>query len=130
MAEKLLKKAEKQTKTEINKIDQKNTTLVIRRDPFWFEKFNWFISSENILTVCGRDQQQNDLIFKKYLNPFDIYLHIDISSSPSCVIKTNWKSIPSVFPDQTIQEAAIFTMCHSKLWKEKHLGDIYWVFLN
>ena len=33
-----------------------------------FEKFYWFISSENYLVIGGRDQQQNELVVKKYLN--------------------------------------------------------------
>lgn len=33
-----------------------------------FEKFYWFISSENFLVIGGRDQQQNELVAKKYLN--------------------------------------------------------------
>jgi len=32
-----------------------------------FEKFLWFISSENFLVIGGRDQQQNELIVKRYL---------------------------------------------------------------
>lgn len=35
---------------------------------FRFEKFFWFISSENFLVIGGRDQQQNELVVKKYLN--------------------------------------------------------------
>ena len=34
-----------------------------------FEKFLWFISSENYLVIGGRDQQQNELIVKKHLRP-------------------------------------------------------------
>ena len=34
-----------------------------------FEKFLWFITSENFLVIGGRDQQQNELIVKKYLRP-------------------------------------------------------------
>jgi predicted ribosome quality control (RQC) complex YloA/Tae2 family protein len=30
------------------------------RKVHWFEKFNWFISSENYLIISGRDAQQND----------------------------------------------------------------------
>ena len=30
----------------------------ITRKPFWFEKFFWFISSENYLVLSGRDAQQ------------------------------------------------------------------------
>ena len=33
-----------------------------------FEKFYWFISSDNYLIIGGRDQQQNELVVKKYLN--------------------------------------------------------------
>lgn len=32
-----------------------------------FEKFLWFISSENYLVIAGRDQQQNEMIVKRYL---------------------------------------------------------------
>ena len=38
------------------------------RKTHWFEKFYWFISSENYLLIGGRDQQQNELVVKKYLN--------------------------------------------------------------
>ena len=34
-----------------------------------FEKFFWFISSENYLIIGGRDQQQNELIVKRHLKP-------------------------------------------------------------
>ena len=39
----------------------------------WFEKFYWFISSENYLVIGGRDQQQNELIVKKYLNDSELW---------------------------------------------------------
>lgn len=32
-----------------------------------FEKFLWFISAENYLVIAGRDQQQNEIIVKRYL---------------------------------------------------------------
>ena len=35
--------------------------------PFRFEKFFWFISSENYLIIGGRDQQQNELVVKRHL---------------------------------------------------------------
>ena len=39
--------------------------MVVRR----FEKFLWCISSENYLMIGGRDQQQNEVIVKRYLRP-------------------------------------------------------------
>lgn len=40
-------------------------TFFLRFDRF--EKFLWFISSENYLIIGGRDQQQNEIIVKRYL---------------------------------------------------------------
>ena len=36
------------------------------RHTHWFEKFLWFISSENYIVIAGRDAQQNELLVKKY----------------------------------------------------------------
>ena len=43
------------------------------RKAYWFEKFAWFVTSENYLCVAGRDAQQNDLLVKKYLKAGDAY---------------------------------------------------------
>ena len=37
------------------------------RKTFWFEKFLWFISSDNYLIICGKDMQQNEMLFRRYL---------------------------------------------------------------
>jgi predicted ribosome quality control (RQC) complex YloA/Tae2 family protein len=42
-------------------------TMNKMRKPYWFEKFAWFISSENYLVIAGRDMQQNETLVKKYL---------------------------------------------------------------
>ncbi len=42
------------------------------RKPHWFEKFIWFISSENFLVLCGRDAQQNEMLVKRYMDKGDI----------------------------------------------------------
>lgn len=79
-------------------------------DTFRFEKFFWFISSENYLVIGGRDQQQNELVVKKYLDDGkshklpcssrrnvvdvhacvhsgDLYVHADLHGATSVVIK-------------------------------------------
>ncbi len=45
---------------------------------FRFEKFYWFISSENYMVIGGRDQQQNEIVVKKYLKTGDLYVHADL----------------------------------------------------
>lgn len=42
------------------------------RKVHWFEKFNWFVSSENYLVISGRDAQQNELIVKRYMAKGDL----------------------------------------------------------
>jgi predicted ribosome quality control (RQC) complex YloA/Tae2 family protein len=44
---------------------QQQQQQVVRR-PMWFERFHWFISSENYLVISGKDAQQNELIVKRY----------------------------------------------------------------
>ena len=43
------------------------------RHTHWFEKFLWFISSENFIVIAGRDAQQNELLVKKY---FKVMAHV------------------------------------------------------
>lgn len=42
------------------------------RKVHWFEKFNWFISSENYLVISGHDAQQNEIIVKRYMSKGDL----------------------------------------------------------
>jgi predicted ribosome quality control (RQC) complex YloA/Tae2 family protein len=35
------------------------------RKPLWWEKFNWFLSSENYIVLAGRDAQQNEMLVKR-----------------------------------------------------------------
>jgi predicted ribosome quality control (RQC) complex YloA/Tae2 family protein len=72
---------------EILKQASKNKTITKARKQYWFEKFYWFISSENYLVIGGRDQQQNEIVVKKYLKQGDIYVHADLNGASSVVIK-------------------------------------------
>ena len=57
------------------------------RKTYWFEKFYWFISSDNYLVIGGRDRQQNEIIVKKHLVCGDAYVHADVHGSSSVVVK-------------------------------------------
>ena len=62
-----MKSAEKKTKQSLKEAAVVSRIIKARK-VYWFEKFFWFISSENYLIIGGRDQQQNELLVKKYLN--------------------------------------------------------------
>ena len=62
----------------------KETAVVSRihkaRKTHWLEKFYWFISLENYHLIGGRDQQQNELVVKKYLNDGQVPPHPSMQS--------------------------------------------------
>jgi len=85
--------------------------IPIKRD--WYEKFRWFISSENILVIGGRDATSNEIIVKKHAEKEDIILHTDMAGSPFVIIKTEGKPYK-----KTLQEATDFTASYSKAWSK------------
>ncbi|XP_048456043.1 ribosome quality control complex subunit NEMF-like [Rhincodon typus] len=125
-AEKALKSAEKKTKRTLKEV-QTVITIQKARKVYWFEKFLWFISSENYLVIAGRDQQQNELIVKRYLKSGDIYVHADLHGATSCVIK-NPKGEP--IPPRTLTEAGTMAVCYSAAWEARVITSAWWVYHN
>ncbi|MFX1337119.1 MAG: ribosome rescue protein RqcH [Promethearchaeota archaeon] len=110
------------TKAKIEKLTNKKESidldinyLIKKPKKKWYEKFRWFKSSDGFLVIAGRDATSNEIIFKKYLDSYDVVFHTNFPGSPLAVIKNqNKKDIPKT----TIQEAADFTACFSRAWKE------------
>ncbi|XP_072895740.1 ribosome quality control complex subunit NEMF [Hemitrygon akajei] len=125
-AEKAFKSAEKKTKKTLKEV-QTVITIQKARKVYWFEKFLWFISSENYLVIAGRDQQQNELIVKRYLKPGDIYVHADLHGATSCVIK-NQKG--ETVPPRTLMEAGAMAICYSAAWDARVIISAWWVHHN
>jgi len=94
------------------------------RQPDWYEKFRWFISSDGNLVISGRDARSNEKIFRKHLEKNDIYAHADVHGAPSTVAKAGENGIGT----RTSQEACVQALIHSSLWKAgTTAGDVYWV---
>ncbi|KAB0803533.1 hypothetical protein PPYR_00503 [Photinus pyralis] len=121
---KALKSAEKKAKETLKEV-KTITNIHKARKVYWFEKFFWFISSENYLVIGGRDQQQNELIVKRYMKPKDVYVHADIHGASSIVIK-NPSGLP--VPPKTLNEAGIMAICYSVAWEAKVITNAYWVY--
>ncbi|WP_407393536.1 ribosome rescue protein RqcH [Methanobrevibacter sp.] len=96
----------------------------VKKDLKWYEKLRWFLSSNNILVVGGRDASTNESVVKKYLEPNDIYLHADIHGASSTAIKLNGKELN----DTILKESGEFAASFSSAWS---LGfttqDVFWV---
>lgn len=120
---KALKSAERKTKQTLKDV-KIQTTISKARKTYWFEKFFWFISSENFLIIGGRDQQQNELIVKRYMREKDIYVHAEIQGASSIIIKN-----PSggEIPPKTLLEAGTMAISYSVAWDAKVVTSAYWV---
>lgn len=81
------------------------------RKSYWFEKFHWFITTENYLVVGGRDMQQNEQLVKRYLKPGDAYLHADIHGAASCILKNKDPKGLAPLSPLALQEASCMTVC-------------------
>ncbi|XP_006664648.1 nuclear export mediator factor NEMF [Oryza brachyantha] len=123
--EKAFKAAEKKTRLQLA---QEKTVAAIThmRKVHWFEKFNWFISSENYLIISGRDAQQNELIVKRYMSKGDLYVHAELHGASSTIIKNHKPDNP--IPPLTLNQAGSFTVCHSKAWDSKIVTSAWWVY--
>ncbi|KAL0127872.1 hypothetical protein PUN28_003250 [Cardiocondyla obscurior] len=120
---KALKSAEKKTKQTLKEVQTIHTINKLRK-MYWFEKFYWFITSENYLVIGGRDQQQNELIVKRYLKAGDLYVHADLTGASSVVIK-NPSGNP--VPPKTLAEAGTMAVAYSIAWDSKVIASAWWV---
>ncbi|MAE43124.1 hypothetical protein CMO93_05090 [Candidatus Woesearchaeota archaeon] len=117
-AEEALKKSQKklrqlQQKKEKLEAEEEKKSIAKGRKKEWYEKFRWFLSSDNFLVLGGRDATSNEIIIKKHTDTDDIVLHTDMAGSPFFVIKAANKKIP----ESTIKEAADATCTFSRAWK-------------
>lgn len=127
---KALKNAERKTQEHLKEV-RTISNISKARKVFWFEKFYWFISSENYLVIGGRDQQQNELIVKRYLRANDVYVHADIQGASSIVIRNpftgNASDPQAAIPPKTLLEAGAMAISYSVAWDAKVTTSAYWV---
>lgn len=96
----------------------------VKKNLKWYEKLRWFISSDDVLVVGGRDANTNENIVKKYLEPNDIYLHADIHGASSTAIKLNGSEIN----DNLLKESGEFAASFSSAWSLGYsTQDVFWV---
>lgn len=122
-SEKAMKNAERRTQTALKQL-RTQTKISKARKTYWFEKFYWFISSENYLVIGGRDQQQNEVIVKRYMKPTDVYVHAEIQGASSVVIKN---PTGAEIPPKTLLEAGTMAISYSVAWDAKIVTSAYWV---
>lgn len=117
-AEIAIKQAELTAARDMEKFKQQQIKS-LNRKVFWFEKFIWFISSENYLVIGGRNAQQNEALVKRYMDKNDLFMHSELHGAAVVIVKNpSGKPVPSL----SLMEAATFEMCHSPCWESKVLS--------
>lgn len=119
-----LKSAEKKIQRDINRTEKHTAFSGLRtiRDPFLFEKFYWFISSEGYLVLGGRDLIQNQLLFRRYFQAGDILVTADADGASIVIVKGKPGHLGEEFPPSTLIQAGAFAAASStKAWESKQL---------
>jgi predicted ribosome quality control (RQC) complex YloA/Tae2 family protein len=121
-AKKLRNKIENLKKIIKKPVEKKVVKKVIeKRRVFWFEKYRWFICSDDTIIIGGKDAKTNEEVVKKYLSEKDKYVHADIHGASSVVVKGESS-------EKCLEEACTFSLAFSKAWNAGyHAGDSYWV---
>ena len=121
-----LNRLEEKKEEEIELLNKKEEEKAQRasRPQKWYHKFRWFVTSDGLLAVGGRDATSNEVLIKKHAEPGDLVFHTDMAGSPFFVVKTGGKKASP----ESIREAADATCTFSRAWK---LGmgaqDVFWV---
>ena len=121
------------TKKQLEKIKAKKDIAMenistpkkrVKKNLKWYEKLRWFVSSDGILVIGGRDANTNENIVKKYLEPNDIYLHADIHGATSTAIKLNGNDVN----ENILKESGEFAASFSSAWSKGFTSqDVFWV---
>ncbi|KAJ3312320.1 hypothetical protein HDV04_003213 [Boothiomyces sp. JEL0838] len=127
---KALDNAEKKIMKNLASKELNSAKITKYRCPMWFEKFLWFITTENYLVIGGRDDNQNELLITKYLQPGDVYVHSDLEGSSPVIVKAVDKELRNYISITTLNQAAAMCLCNSKAWDSKIVTSAYWVKSN
>ncbi|KAH9841262.1 DUF814 domain protein [Teratosphaeria destructans] len=123
-----LKSTEKRVMADLKKgLKQEKDILRPVRKQMWFEKFIYFISSDGYLVLAGRDAQQNETLYRRYLRKGDVYIHADLHGAASVIIKNNPATPEAPIPPSTLAQAGNLAVCTSSAWESKAVMSAWWV---
>ena len=111
-------------------IAEKKINLKEQKTKEWFERYRWFITSNGLLVIGGRDSSSNSAIIRKHMTDQDLVFHAEIHGSPFFLIKNIGHNPEDMTTNhQSIIETAIATISFSRGWKEGlSSADAYWVY--
>ncbi|KAL2834194.1 telomere recombination-domain-containing protein [Aspergillus cavernicola] len=125
---KALKSHEKKVKDDLKRnLKQEKQVLRPSRNPFWFEKFLFFISSEGYLILGGRDSMQSELLYRRHLRKGDIFVHADLDGATPMIVKNKAGAPSSSISPSTLSQAGNLCVATSTAWDSKAIMSAWWV---
>jgi hypothetical protein len=123
-----LKSHEKKVAEDLKKgLKQEKEVLRPVRKQQWFEKFIYFISSDGYLVLGGKDAQQNEIIYRRFLRKGDVYVHADLKGAMPMIIKNKPDTPDAPIPPSTLSQAGNLSICTSDAWDSKAVMSAWWV---
>lgn len=109
-------------------------TIRLQRKPYWFERYYWFITSEGLIVVAGKNAQDNETLVKRYLRPQDAYIHAEVHGAASCILRSPWDDPGSADKLETLsyslQQAGAFCINLSSGWSSNIVTSAWWVYAS
>ncbi|MGB9703326.1 MAG: NFACT RNA binding domain-containing protein, partial [Candidatus Micrarchaeales archaeon] len=114
-----IKKEIEAIEKENPKVEKKKIRIIEEKE--WYERFRYFFTTNNFLAICGKNAQQNQVLFLKYFNENDLFFHADIFGGGVLILKDGKKATK----DDKL-EASQFAACYSNAWEEGFSSiDVY-----
>ncbi len=83
----------------------------------WYHRFRWFITSDGVVVLGGRDASQNEELVKKYMGGQDLFVHADVHGASVIIVKGK---------TEHMDEVAQFAASYSGAWRSGHFSaDVY-----
>ncbi|MFA5258494.1 MAG: NFACT RNA binding domain-containing protein [Candidatus Pacearchaeota archaeon] len=76
-----------------------------------YEDFRWFFTSNNVLVVGGKSDEQNEIALENFSKPNYIVMHTTAPGSPFMIIQSDRPT------KKDLEETAVFCACFSQQWK-------------
>jgi len=83
----------------------------------WYHRFRWFVTSDGVVVLGGRDASQNEELVKKYMGGQDLFVHADVHGASVVIVKGK---------TERMDEVAQFAASYSGSWRSGHFSaDVY-----
>ncbi len=99
----------------VKKKEQRRDFIPLKK--LWYHRFRWFITSDGIVVLGGRDASQNEELVKKYMAGGDLFVHADVHGASVVIVKGK---------TEHMDEVAQFAASYSGAWRSGHFSaDVF-----